>query len=276
MKKPNYYAVIAAKVGFDKRLCPSARLLFGVITSLSNKEGYCWATNQYFASLYDVSIRTITRWITKLSDFGYIKVVIDQKKGNERKIFIANFDEKTEAKKIEKQQPQNSDKKGKNVGGGIDKNIYAYNMYNNLNINNNPQTPLSKIDALFTTPEFNEMFYVCKILNKYAGKIDEAFIEYQHHLHISVKDMKFAYLCYLQDKNYIKYCGLVNFFKNYLYLNYLRPIVEITKDEGIIKGRYDKENGKLYVSDKEYYTVPLERFFELAKANQIKIINEAA
>ena len=49
--KSNYYAIIPAVVRYDNKLTDKAKLLYGEITCLSNKEGYCFATNNYFANL---------------------------------------------------------------------------------------------------------------------------------------------------------------------------------------------------------------------------------
>lgn len=68
----SYYAVIPATVRYDKRLPDGAKLLYGEITALCNERGFCWATNQYFADLYDKSTSTIKRWISKLEECGYI------------------------------------------------------------------------------------------------------------------------------------------------------------------------------------------------------------
>ena len=51
-----------------------AKLLFGEISSLCNKQGYCWAGNAYFAELYQTSERTIINWINSLSNAGHISV----------------------------------------------------------------------------------------------------------------------------------------------------------------------------------------------------------
>jgi hypothetical protein len=64
--KPNYYAVIPASVRYDERVIANAKLLYGEITSLCNKEGKCWATNSYFAKLYGVHKNTISKWISSL------------------------------------------------------------------------------------------------------------------------------------------------------------------------------------------------------------------
>ena len=71
---PGYYAIIPANVRYDTALSPSARILYAEITSLCNKKGYCWASNKYFAGLYDVDRSTITKWVKALSERGYIQI----------------------------------------------------------------------------------------------------------------------------------------------------------------------------------------------------------
>ncbi len=80
MDKPNYYSVIPAKVRYDKELMANAKLLYGEITALCNDKGICWARNEYFADLYDVSNETISRWISQLNKKKYIKVKMFYKK----------------------------------------------------------------------------------------------------------------------------------------------------------------------------------------------------
>ena len=70
--QPNYYAIIPANVRYDKDISANAKLLYGEISSLSNKYGYCIATNEYFSSLYSVSERTVTEWIKSLEEKQYI------------------------------------------------------------------------------------------------------------------------------------------------------------------------------------------------------------
>ena len=74
MTKPNYYAVIPANVRYHKDLTDKAKLLYAEITCLCNFRGNCWATNEYFARLYDVSTVTISRNIKELESQKLIKI----------------------------------------------------------------------------------------------------------------------------------------------------------------------------------------------------------
>jgi len=74
MEKPSYYAIIPAVVRYDENLSPSEKLLFAEITALCNATGECFASNNYFSKLYNKDKVTISRWISKLKDNGYIHV----------------------------------------------------------------------------------------------------------------------------------------------------------------------------------------------------------
>ena len=65
---------MTASVRYDKDLTPNAKLLYSEITALSNKKGKCWASNGYFAELYNVSNTSISKWIKQLADKKYIHV----------------------------------------------------------------------------------------------------------------------------------------------------------------------------------------------------------
>ena len=128
-EKPNYYAIIPAEVRYDKQLKPNEKLLYGEITSLATKTGECWASNHYFADLYEVAPETISRWIKDLKDRGYITTRIDYKEGTKeiekRAIIIEGG--------IDKKIKGGIDKK---IKGGIDKKVKGNNKeVNNTSIN---------------------------------------------------------------------------------------------------------------------------------------------
>lgn len=78
-ESPCYYSIIPADVRYDKRLTPNAKLLYAEITALTNMNGQCFATNEYFANLYSVSKVSISKWIKNLIDCGYLTSEITYK-----------------------------------------------------------------------------------------------------------------------------------------------------------------------------------------------------
>ena len=84
--RANYYAIIPAKVRYDRNLKPAEKILYGELTALSNKNGYCHAQNRYFANLYNVSNETVSRWISHLQSLGYIYAKLIR---NEQQVVIS-------------------------------------------------------------------------------------------------------------------------------------------------------------------------------------------
>lgn len=66
----------------DNRLTFLERLLLIHIISLCKKNGYCWATNRHFYDIYNVTQVTISKSISNLATFGYIKAQYDNKGTN--------------------------------------------------------------------------------------------------------------------------------------------------------------------------------------------------
>lgn len=67
------------------------KLLYAMITSLSCKEGYCFATNNYFAEELGVYPKTVSGWISDLRDKNFIKVEMVRKEYKQiiqRKIYL--------------------------------------------------------------------------------------------------------------------------------------------------------------------------------------------
>jgi hypothetical protein len=79
--KKSYYSITPAFVRYNNNICPNAKLLYGEITALCNEKGYCWASNDYFAELYNVSKKSISSWITSLKKEKFIKTSLIYKKG---------------------------------------------------------------------------------------------------------------------------------------------------------------------------------------------------
>ena len=86
-----YYAVISSPVLFNENLKPNEKLLYAVITVLANKEGYCFASNNYLADLFNSKPHTISNWISHLSKLNFVHVELIRSDNNEiiqRRIYI--------------------------------------------------------------------------------------------------------------------------------------------------------------------------------------------
>ena len=128
-EKPSFYAVLPACVRYEKRLKPAERLLFAEISALTNKFGYCTASNGYFADLYETRKETVSKWISHLSELGFLRLemVYEGKQIKGRKIWI---DEKVMTPIDEK------------VMTPIDEKVKGNNTrLNNTRINNTPLPP---------------------------------------------------------------------------------------------------------------------------------------
>ena len=89
--RPGYYAVIPADVRYDDSIPANAKLLYGEISSLIGAEGYCYASNQYFANIYGMTPENIARLLTKLENAGHIQRVIEKDNSGQivsRKLFL--------------------------------------------------------------------------------------------------------------------------------------------------------------------------------------------
>ena len=117
--KPNYYAIIPADVRYSN-LKPNAKLLYGEITALSGKLGYCYASNNYFADLYGVSKNTVSRWISDLNKLGFINIEVER---NEKKQVI---------------------KRRIGIIKNDDRSIYKKSKENNTSINNTSNINITK------------------------------------------------------------------------------------------------------------------------------------
>lgn len=132
-----YYAIIPANVRYDKDLVPNAKLLYGEITALCNEKGYCWASNQYFAELYNVSDRTIKNWISQLADKGYIQRSVKYREGTkeieQRKLFIGRENNFTTSGNYVP-DPRENNFTTPSEKNFLDNNTSINNTFNNTNI----------------------------------------------------------------------------------------------------------------------------------------------
>ena len=88
--KIGYYAIIPSTILFNEKIKSNEKLLYAVITVLSNKEGYCYASNGYLARLLNAQPHTISKWVSHLKELGFVCLdIIKNDKGEiiQRRIY---------------------------------------------------------------------------------------------------------------------------------------------------------------------------------------------
>lgn len=131
--EPQYWAVIPSPVRYDEHLTPSEKLLYGEISSLTGKTGYCFASNAYFAALYGLTERTIRRMLADLHEQGYIRIE-DGNGGRQRRRIYAGINP------LALNPDKNVREPGQKCPGNPDKNVLRISKENNKT-NNPPKAP---------------------------------------------------------------------------------------------------------------------------------------
>ena len=249
--KPAYYAVIPSCVRYCEELKYPERLLYGEITALAGKEGYCFATNRYFAELYKVIPGTISRWINHLEKLGFIKVNIIRDERNqiiERRIYInvINSDELPFTYKQNSRYPyeQNSSYSMSRIAKDNNINIRIDRFFNYI-IKKEKQNPenFSKSEEIefWETIEKLEFNYTEKMINTFTKEnieklkiiiyaLKELFMSSRKLLILKARreELIFVY-CNCKDKQ-LQFEGteneIDNFF-NYYYVSMIRELEKI-------------------------------------------------
>lgn len=126
-KQPSFYAIIPANVRYDTELAPMAKILYGEITALANKNGYCFASNKYFENAYKLSRSQVIRLLNSLRDKKYIEIL--GREQSDRKIYITSQEGD---KNVTAEGSKNDTGSSINATGEGSKN----DTHNNININN--------------------------------------------------------------------------------------------------------------------------------------------
>ena len=173
--KPSYYSILPATVRYDNDLNASTKILYAEITSLCSKHGFAYPKNNYFANLYNVSEKSISRWINVLKSKGYIYIKHQYKKGTkcvEKRIISLSEETINEI----------SDYYCENHENGGDKNVHTWGqkcpwgMDKNVQDNNTSINKRKYIKEKFKKPTLEEVKTYCKERNNNVSPTD--FIDY--------------------------------------------------------------------------------------------------
>ena len=190
MERPGYYGILPASIRYDKNLKPMEKIMYSELTALSNKNGYCNATNSYFAELYEVSKNTVSLWISDLEKAGYIKTKLIYEAGTknikERRIYISDPITKNDDTYHEKEV----DPITKNDDTPITKNRED----NNTSINN---TRIILKENKKEKPELIDFITSQGIGKEYEDKLLE-FLEYRKKIKKPIKTVR-AINCILNE-----------------------------------------------------------------------------
>lgn len=158
LSQPGYYAIIPANVRYAK-IIPNAKLLYGEITALCNKTGYCWASNKYFAELYDVSTKTISTWLSELENINVIS--FDSRDNQGRKIYIISHNEKVMPNTEQPLQKGYARHNKKVMHNNTSNNTEKIDISKDISIG---AEPTGDIESVITPEVFDSTAYTAKML----------------------------------------------------------------------------------------------------------------
>lgn len=90
-EKPWYYAVLPATIRYAEDLTELQKLLYAEITALAQANGYCYASNSYFANLYKKTSKWISSTIQDMAKKGYLEVKQKKEWWRNREIYIGEI-----------------------------------------------------------------------------------------------------------------------------------------------------------------------------------------
>jgi len=155
--KPNYWSILPADVRYDKELKANEKILYSEITSLMNKDGYCYASNKYFSELYDVSVISVSTWVNHLIEKGYIESELVYKENSKeiayRKLTLPLLKKSLIGIK-------------ENFKGGIKENFKDNNK--DIIINNNIERYIDEIQQFKPVLNSSDYEIIKKIASKYS------------------------------------------------------------------------------------------------------------
>lgn len=181
MEQPSYYTITPAPIRYSDAP-PREILMYGEITALSNKYGYCTAGNDYFARLYGKEKETVSGWITDMVKRGWIRreLIMEGNQVKQRRLYLEPL---PVPKKSEGVPDKNRGGYPKKIREGTRKNLKE----NSTSVNT---TSINREEEKDSRADLNAMEYFNSIgIHLNAIQIED-FIDYSKQL--SEEVMKYA------------------------------------------------------------------------------------
>ena len=90
-EKPWYYAILPATIRYAEDLTELQKLLYAEITALAQANGYCYASNSYFANLYKKTSKRISSTIQDMAKKWYLEVRQNKEWWWSREIYLGEI-----------------------------------------------------------------------------------------------------------------------------------------------------------------------------------------
>lgn len=124
------YIKLDEKVNAITSIPPRAKILHGEICALSQSDGYCFASNKYFARQLNLSIQSVSRLIGILKRYDLITVTrVTDDNGYRKRIIKPNSSitfSKTSVVNAQKRKQPTLKNANHNIVNRIDKNNISY------------------------------------------------------------------------------------------------------------------------------------------------------
>lgn len=241
-----YFSIIPANVRYDAGIPANAKLLYGEITALCNQEGYCWASNDYFAKQYGVHKKTISDWISRLQKGGYIWSKLVYREGSkevkERRIYITPPSNHGEGgSQITDTPPSNH---GEGRSQITDTPLHQITEDNSTSFNNTFNNTTNTTTSTFQTDKKIVYQYYEKVIGSISSIISQTLEPYIKELGSEIVNYGVD-LCSLNNKRSCNYLeGILK--------NYVNAKVKSLSDVKKLEEEYErKKNNKSYQGNRQ-------------------------
>lgn len=156
----------------------------GIVIGLSGKTGFCYASNEYIASVIKSSTRSVTNYINHLVELGVLKrELITEKNLTKRALTLfdiervdAEFSPLANGATCKNNAEPKTMSQSAPLADSANHNIYINTLNSNSNIVKHKQLPIIELPVI-TTLTVNEIYEISKQMNVYYETVYDIYKE---------------------------------------------------------------------------------------------------